>query len=235
MFQQIPEILTKIIGLECCEAKIGYAGVLKLGFGEKVFYTHKLLEGVFHGEWDISSVTSAWRMVKDGKLICGACESEEESDLFLNILVGKKISNIIQPSPMDITFEFSNGITLLIFGQSRSNNILEVLAPGDISLEFCEGKWIESSSIEPREGLSDEELIQSNFSENCHRRWETLVPKKQKENQCRECVFYRPISGRFYFWDYGLCSNNESDFDGKVVAVSSGCPYFGTSLPSIEE
>jgi hypothetical protein len=235
MVQQISETLTKMIGLQCCEAKIGYADTLRLGFGKKVFYTHGTLKGVFHGEWDFSSASSAWRIVENSKLICGSYDSEEESDPVLKRLVGATLTNFTQISPLDFLFEFSNGIAVNILGQSGTDTILEVFAPEDKYLEYLDGNWTESSSLEPMQGLTNEESIIENYSKKCHERWETVVPKEQQESQCRDCVYFRSISGRFYFWDYGLCSNEISDFDGKVVAVWSGCPCFGTTFPSIKE
>jgi hypothetical protein len=36
--------------------------------------------------------------------------------------------------------------------------------------------------------------------------------------------------GEFYFWDYGICSNEKSQHDGKLVNVNSGCSEVSEAL-----
>lgn len=49
----------------------------------------------------------------------------------------------------------------------------------------------------------------SKHSEKFHERWRDLVPQYESLS-CSECAYYMPVVGKFYFWDYGLCSNEDS-------------------------
>jgi hypothetical protein len=230
MESKIPKLLLQAIGLKCCEVRIGLADSLCFGLGEKVYYDSPRLQGKFHGEWDFCSYSSSWRILRN-KLLCGSYDSPEESEPRVRMLLGEQLTSILQPTPYDLTFLFTNGIEINLFGQSAYDEVIRILAPKDRFLEFKDGQWNESSSNEPAEGLTAEEEIISEYSRLCHERWTQVIPKRQEENQCKNCAYFRAISGKFHFWDYGLCSHNLSEYDGKVVGVNSGCNCFNIFLP----
>jgi len=71
--------------------------------------------------------------------------------------------------------------------------------------------------------LTQIEEILSSLSESCHKRWDGIVNQEESASKCDDCFFFRGLDGHFYFWDYGICSNEDSMFDGKLVSVDSGC------------
>ncbi|AFM40484.1 Protein of unknown function (DUF3027) [Desulfosporosinus acidiphilus SJ4] len=234
MKKDFPELLYQAVGLSCCDASFSYGNVLCIGLGERVYYTHPSLRDVFRGEWDIRSYNSAWRLVKDNQIICGYYDLQEESGPKLELLIGHKLIDIKKISCLDVGFIFDDGFEIDFLGQSSSGRILEILLPGDINLELKNSEWIQYISDEKITGLSNEELLISEYSKRCHKRWETLIPQKKSINYCDKCSYFRPISGQFYFWDYGLCSNELSEQDGKVVNVRYGCLYYDNTLPTVE-
>ena len=186
----------------------------------------------FHGEWDLFSQGSAWILLRGDELICGSFDYEKECDPQLAILLGLTLEHIDQTSPFDVSFRFSSGLTIEVWGNSITDNYLEVTAPGDILLEFSCGKWNQKSSNEPNDGLSNEEQQFYAFSKKSHERWKRIVPQQQSSNSCYHCASFRDTNGRFYFGAYGLCSNGSSDYDGKVVSMESGCTCFSKILLS---
>lgn len=71
--------------------------------------------------------------------------------------------------------------------------------------------------------LSEIESVLNELSEGCNKRWEEQIPKNNADEKCDDCFYFRGINGYFYFWDYGICSNGESPYDGKLVGCMSGC------------
>lgn len=227
----VPKPLLKALGRKCCQANITYPGILCIGLGQKVYYKHPSLRQNYHGEWEFRAISSAWRMVKGKRFVCGSYDFEEENYPLLQWLVGRTLNSIIQPSPFDLSLLFSKGLRVDLFGQSGSDRHLEVFAPNNVYWEWTLGQWIQSGSDEPGERLSAEEEMLNAYEEECHQRWAALVPGECIENCCQTCVFFRPIHGVFYFWDFGICSNGASDYDGKVVSRGSGCTVHSRSLP----
>lgn len=50
------------------------------------------------------------------------------------------------------------------------------------------------------------------------------------ERSCHRCAYYIPLRGVWYFWDYGLCTNPSSPFDGRVTNVGRGCTEYAAEL-----
>jgi hypothetical protein len=104
------------------------------------------------------------------------------------------------------------------------------LCPNNRFFEFiARHGWTEKKSTS-YDGLTRDEELFSMHSEKFNQRWSALVPQGKTCNVCIECGYYMPIVGKFYFWDYGLCSNEASSNDGKLVGVKSGCEFFSKSI-----
>ncbi len=68
----------------------------------------------------------------------------------------------------------------------------------------------------------------------CHERWVKLLNRDQDDpayqdewysEQCLACRYYIPLSGAFGE-DWGVCSNEESEFDRHVMFEHDGCSGF---------
>ena len=67
----LDDVKNKILGLKSCYIRVGYGGHLKLGLGEKKFYSNSELKGKYHGEWDIISRSCTWRIRRENIMLCG--------------------------------------------------------------------------------------------------------------------------------------------------------------------
>ncbi len=236
-FMTIPDVLSELIGLSCCQARISIGNQLVLDFGNKIFYDEPTLKGLFHGEWTLSSEMSSWRLIKDNNIIYGDGDGEGEgvmyADVDLNLLlqnlVGHSLIDISNISLYDVRFSFDSSYEVHFMAQSRKGYYLSILAPKDQFIAFEPGnKWVQESSLIPME-FTEEEKIYNNHSEHCYKRWQKVINQVTK-NMCNECAYYILLSRGFYFGDFGLCSNELSPYDGRVVGISSGCDFFAKTL-----
>ena len=151
MERQMPKEIMTAIGLECCDAQVDQSGILCIGLGVKVVYTDPRLQGKFHCDWDFLAISSAWRVVKDKKIIIESISYSRYS-ASLSILVGERLISIVQPTPLDVTLSFSNNIEVNLLGQLSIDGSLEVLSPDGISFVIDEGVWSKSDSTESLRG-----------------------------------------------------------------------------------
>ena len=227
--------LEKLIGLYCVKAYCGYAGHIIFYFCKsaellKIDRTDIDRQGV---DWIFETISPAWRLSENGILLTGSAEDYEHNDNEFKNLLGKKLLSVENLNNTDISLQFENNFHFTIFNQGKTFPILDVYNREidsekiDLTLQYT-GEWIDGS--ETSEKLSDVEEIVSQHSENCYNRWKDIVPPELADNHCRDCAYFLSSSGRFYFWDFGLCSNKKSIFDGRVVGVKSSCEHFDNEL-----
>jgi len=226
--------LEKLIELYCVKAYCGYAGHLKLYFNEgaELLQTDRTDIDWTGVDWVFETISPAWRLSENGILITGSYEDYEHNDNEFKNLVGKKLLSVEYLNNTDISLKFENNFQLTIFNQGKSHPILEVYSRKNngektLILQYT-GEWEEEK--EDDEGYTDIEKIANQHSENCYNRWKNIVPLESVDNYCRDCVYFLSNSGQFYFWDFGLCSNEKSIFDGRVVGVKSSCECFNYDL-----
>lgn len=226
---EMPAIIKSLVGLDCCEARVGYADALVLGFGEKM-YDNPRRANEFHGAWQLRTESFAWRIIKNTEFCCGCYGDNEENDSFLTQLLSLRIENVIAPSRFDIDIVLESGYRINLFAQSRDTSCFGILGTNNIYIEFDSINGWNISKSDISRGLSKEESILDEHSRLCFERWEKTIPRYQGELHCSRCVYFRPLRGEFYFWDYGICSNIKSEFDGELVGVKSGCSNFSCSF-----
>lgn len=229
---QIPDKLQGMIGQKCCNAKIGLGKGLRIEFGKQVFSYHSKRQGkdVFHGKWDLTSEWSSWRIVQNDRIVCSIDDGEEISEPLIQTLLIGNLQDIIQNSIFDFSLLFDNGIKVEFLGLSNVDCAFAVRCPDNVFFEFLAGNgWNEKISTSC-EGLTTEEELLANHSEKFGQRWSDLVPQGDSCRLCMDCGFFIAIAGKFHFWDYGLCSNEASSNDGKLVGVQSGCNVFNKSI-----
>jgi hypothetical protein len=228
-----PDILNKMIGLACCEARVGYGRSLVLGFGEKIFYETKFGTH-FNGEWQLRTESSSWRVNKNKEILCGNYDEEEESDKLLKNLLSLKFISIENINFYDAMLTLENDYQIYLLAQSKNESHFGFFIPNDLYIEFnSTGNWIVKNAKESVGGLSEDEKLLNEHSENCFQRWKEITPEYNGEKYCNQCIFYRPLRGEFYFWDYGICSNEKSKFDASLVGVKSGCSEYKESFKEV--
>jgi hypothetical protein len=79
-------------------------------------------------------------------------------------------------------------------------------------------------------------IFDDDHSDETHERWIKRknrvwptnaddVPDAWINEQCGQCRFYMPLQG-LLSTDWGVCSNPESEFDGKVMFEHDGCEHY---------
>lgn len=221
------DIRKNLIGLNSCYIKVGYGGNLRFGLGEKIYYNKPCLKNKFYGEWDISTLFCSWRISNGRNIRCGYDDDIKYSnDILMNVDIGS-IIELECNSGYDLKFLFDTGYIIDCFLQSTNGMSLSIInANNSLSYELFSTGWEVKSSKESFQKLTKIEELLSDLSENCHSRWAQIVPYIEIGSKCNECFYFRGLDGYFYFWDYGICSNEKSDYDGKLVGISSGCNCF---------
>lgn len=228
---QIPDKLSKMIGEKCYSAKLVLSKGLRLDFGGQFFHYHSKLrcKDIFRGEWSLTSNWSFWRVFKDSKIVCSAYDEEEIIAPSIKSLLNGEVQEIVHTSIYDLTLIFENGIQVEFLGISDKDYPLEIWCPDNVFLEYsADNGWIEKSASSCERLTKEEELL-SKHSERFHERWGELIPQCEGLS-CIECAYYMPVVGKFYFWDYGLYSNEASPNDGKLVGVKSGCVALSATI-----
>ncbi len=121
-FPEIPKDiqleLNTVLGQTCCRQYVGYDLSLFIGFGEIVFVKNPW--GAYPcGKWEIGIYRSAWRLIKNKRIICGSkClfESLEELQQKIEKLEGAKCTGIRMLTEFDVRVEFDHGFCIDIFG-----------------------------------------------------------------------------------------------------------------------
>ena len=224
--------IEQLIGLYCVKAYDGYAGHLKLSFSRNNRRINRFENDGQKAEWVFETISSAWRLLTDNNFLAGSYEDDEYNDKELECLIGLKLTSAIFSNKTDLTLHFENGYKLETFNHANTFPVLEIYSDTDYSLESHSilletGNWEKEKE---NEGLTNIEEIENEHSEKCYNRWTAKAPSETFDNNCRECAYFLPISGRFYFWDFGLCCNEKSSFDGKVVGVKTSCEHFDTEI-----
>ena len=152
--QKMHLLIKPLIGLRCCRKQIGYRRSLSLGFGKKIPNNEPRTRDGFYGEWEIMTYESAWRVIKDGEIICASHDvtssltPDHPPDLdkaFQKIPFGRFLS-IRQKNKWDFEIRFDSGISIELFAAASHGD------KGDFIVIFCpwekclsvdlQGKWI---------------------------------------------------------------------------------------------
>lgn len=221
--------LKTLIGLYCIEAYCGYAGHLIIKCSKYADTLTLLANDLKEPEWQFETVSAAWRLSENETMLTGAYENEEHNDNYLKSLIGKKILEIKNSNSTDFSLVFQDKFIIETFNQGLDFPPLELYDTVDKSCLILspQGKW---NPAEDAVGFTDKEELQNLHSKQTNKRWGKVVPPKSFDNHCNNCAYFLSTSGRFYFWDYGICSNIKSLYDGKVVGVKSTCMYFDFEL-----
>jgi hypothetical protein len=222
--------INSIINLVCCKALIGYGGIIVIGLGRLIEYNHPKQKNYFHGQWEIRTNSASWRVLNGKEIVVGDYDDESLIKARLDSLIGAKLVDIrLQSLVSDAKFVFDNDMVFEFFGTSVRDYSWELIGP-TINIEAQPNKTLVKIESDFVESLDPSEERISIHSEACSQRWEFLIPAKTKDHKCRNCSYYRAFQGQYFFWDYGLCSNAESIYDGKVVNINSGCEKYRSEL-----
>lgn len=219
----------QILGLACSQASISSLG-LCLGFGELVPYSNPALKGKFKPKFRFYSNISMWRISMGKALIVGEQDEEVLIAETLTLLIGKSLDSVeIIADTMDVKLRMSGQFLIDVIRSSKTDSTLEFVSDNQTILVGSDGLDINLNNEVSSRLTQIEETIDAH-TEASHKRWQSRYPKNTEIGACKKCAFYCPLQGRFYFWDYGICSNSASESDGLVVNVSGGCNKYSSEL-----
>jgi len=175
------------------------------------------------------SDAGAWRVVGNSQTLAGDLDDETRIGEVLERISGQVLVAIhCLDENADIRVSFANGMAVEMFEASGERPTWAVYGP-DCAAEAGPGpQWHVYSSLP----MTTYEERRSLHSKECGTRWQARVPTQNSLGQCRDCAYYLPLRGEWYFWDFGLCSNPRSGADGNVVHVQGGCQEFSDQLPA---
>lgn len=138
-------LIEQFVGKPCSRKEVGCMRSLSLGFGAEVRSTVKLDEKVYR-EWEIGTYYSAWRVVREGIVLCGSqdvVDSIDELNLALaRIDLGQFVS-LRQFADLDVRIEFDSGIAVdFLATTSDDDESLHIFCPGERFIQFSvRGGW----------------------------------------------------------------------------------------------
>lgn len=207
-------------GFQCTAAEIMHYLNIVLGFGEL------LEEEGPRGKqtrwtWEVMSWDGIWRVTKLGRLVFGSGNEEAVIAVQLPSLIGLTVERVDTESVEgDLRVHFTDGTTLEILGIAANEDLAwGIKGPN---------RWFPDDSGGAE--LTEQEDQLSAHAEACFTRWQQRVPMDAKARRCRECIYYRHLQGVSYFWDFGVCTNAHSEYDGKIVNIGSTCQSFSTAF-----
>ncbi len=217
------DTLAAMEGFQCTAAEIMHYLNIVLGFGEL------LEEEGPRGKqtrwtWEVRSWDGIWRVTKSSRLLFGSGSEESVIAAQLPSLIGLTVERVDAESfKGDLRVYFTDGTTLEILG---------LAADGDLAWGIKGPKQWFSDGAEGAELTEQAEQL-SAHAEACFMRWRETVPMHNKERGCKQCAYYRHLQGAWYFWDFGVCTNARSEYDGKVVNIGSTCDGFSASFTDV--
>ncbi len=111
-------------------------------------------------------------------------------------------------------------VRIMLSGQTRAGTRLEV-GPGQ--------SWREVSP-DKTENVQAAERDFIEFANAFGERWRNRLAECTGADRCGQCAYYRGLSGGYDFWDFGVCANADSNLDGQLVSVKSGCDSFSVKF-----
>jgi|ERR1035438_637857 hypothetical protein len=144
MNSDVRELVKQIIGKPCSRREVGRMRSLSLGFGNEGRVS-KISKTVYK-EWEIGTYYSAWRVVREGIVLCGSQDVVDSIDE-LNLSLGRidlgRFMSLRQFSDLDVRIEFDSGVAVdFLATTSDDDECLHIFCPGERCIEFSvRGGW----------------------------------------------------------------------------------------------
>lgn len=142
-----------MLGKLCCKKRVWSFKSLALGFGKKVYHGQKLVDD-FYGEWEIRTYSYAWRVIKNGEILCGSSDAIDHVNELTAVLKRIKFGRIIlleQLTNFDVRVGFDTGIAVdFLAAVSDEDEGVTIFCPDDKCIQFTVGSgWKIGSSNKP--------------------------------------------------------------------------------------
>jgi hypothetical protein len=153
MDREVKASIKPMLGKLCCNKRVWSFKSLALGFGKKVHHGKKLVDS-FYGEWEIRTYCYAWRVIKNGKILCGSQDAVDSVDELTTVLKPIKFGHVIsleQMTNFDVRVAFDTGVAVdFLAAVSDEDEGLNIFCPENKVIEFTVGGgWRIGSSDKP--------------------------------------------------------------------------------------
>ena len=125
-----------------------------MGFGARIQHGKPGLKDDYKGEWELGTYGCAWRVIGDGKILCGSddsVDSIDELDRALNHIAFGAIISLQRRGRFDICIELDNNMAIDFFASaSDDDELFHIFCPGNKYVRFTAQRgWALSDSDKP--------------------------------------------------------------------------------------
>lgn len=133
-------IFLELIGKCCCRQRVGRGRSLSVGFGKKVPYPKPKMGDTFYGEWEIGTYSSAWRIIREGRVVCGSTDTVDSIDELDERLQAVKLGEVVSIealSQFDIRVKLNNGVFIdCLCTFADDDEVFHILGPEGVYVEY---------------------------------------------------------------------------------------------------
>jgi len=153
-FTEVQTMLSPLFGKPCCRQRVGRSRSLSIGFGKKVSHLKDNKSDTYYGEWEIRTYSSAWRILKNNKIICGSLETvdsvEELDDKLQHLSLGAARGiELLEGANPRILLEEGEYIDFM-YASSEEDEVFHISGPDNLYLEFTwPNLWVAGKSNVP--------------------------------------------------------------------------------------
>lgn len=213
------ERLNFLIGLSVSRAWLGYGSPIFLELGNLTAESPRNYE---RGEFLIN-INWDWRIECETKILFGSSNDRKEIQNGLDDIKNAKVKSVdVSGAIPEISVTFENGYVLRSMSM-HSGNPQWNIGFNDSDFMFWENGYFFFGAGE--EELLSADIERMNRAEATVKRW-NLPSIDKSENNCRRCEHYYGIEGNYELLDYGVCTSDLSEFDGRVIKSGFGCMFF---------
>lgn len=137
----IQAALADLIGKRCCRQRVGRGRSLSIGFGAEVPHSKSNTVDSFYGEWEIGTYAAAWRIVRNGVIVCGSLEvvdSIDEIDQQLQAIDLGAVLEVKAVSDLDIQLRLEDGTCIdFMCASTDRDEMFHIFGPGDLYVEYA--------------------------------------------------------------------------------------------------
>lgn len=220
---QANHLIQPLVTLPISHAWKGYGTAIFIELGALTPSAHaRALHPV--GEFSIY-IGWDWRLEEGTRVRFGSSNNRPEMQVGLATLVGLTITSAaITGAVPEIALTLSNGQRLISAAMCSDVSEWTIRLPGSRWVACIDGE-VHVDDGSDALGMSAEERIEFDFAATTAQRWG--VPSSAgPAGQCRGCQRLRRLDGDANFLDYGVCTDQHSPFDARVVNLASGCQAF---------
>lgn len=217
------DVIKPLIGQKINHAWKGYGSAIFLEIGDLVFPSESSSTKMPSGQWCIS-IEWDWRVEYQNRILFGSSHTGSSIADRLKGLEGTMIQDVeLWGAVPEILVHLSDS--------SRLRSASMVNGQPEWSIRLGESDWISAVEGEIHSnyagpGLSEEAKLAFRYANQTVERWGQI--QEGSDQKCSNCRSYLRLNGEGAFHDFGVCSQNGSLKDGRVVHCNDCCSFFKT-------